>query len=299
MNGIEDKTMQKNGIRVVAAIVAISGFSSAWAQSGPAMDHGGMNMQAAADATDAQDTQDRRDPHAYADGFTLDSGKYALPGPRQLSLADEHSFGSLLVDRLEHAQVTRGGPSGTAYDMQAWFGRDYDRLVIKAEGEHANGRLQEARTELLWGHAVASYWDTQLGVRQDSGLGPGRTWLAFGVQGMAPYWFEVDATAYVGSDGRTALRLGAEYEMSFTQRLILQPRGEFNFYGKRDVAHDIGSGLADGVLGLRLRYEISRQFAPYLGVERTAKFGQTADIARAVGEPTGETRWVAGLRFWF
>lgn len=257
-----------------------------------AMDHGDMKMQGGAAPPDA------RDPHGYSGGYTLDSGPYALPGPRRLRLSDEHSFGALLVDRLERARTRHDG-TATAYDAQAWFGRDYDRLVLKAEGEAARGKLQEARTEVLWGHAVATFWDTQLGVRYDSGTGPNRGWLAFGIQGLAPYWFEVDATAYLGDSGRSALRLGAEYELLLTQRLILQPRVEFNAYGKRDEARDIGSGLADGVAGLRLRYEVTRQIAPYVGVERAAKFGQTADLARAAGERTSETRWVAGLHFWF
>jgi copper resistance protein B len=251
-----------------------------------------MNQQGGSAPADA------RDPHAYADGNTLESGAYAQAGPRQLRLADEHNFGSLLVDRLEGVR-TNDGTNSTAYDLQAWFGRDYDRLVIKAEGDYAQDKLQEARTELLWGHAVANYWDTQLGVRHDSGVGPNRSWLAFGVQGLAPYWFEVDVTAYLGEAGRSALRLAAEYELLLTQRLILQPRAEFNLYGKRDIESGIGSGLSDGVVGVRLRYEFSRQFAPYIGIERTEKFGQTANLARDAGESAGETRWVAGLRFWF
>lgn len=278
------------------AVVATLGFSSAWAQSGghdmAGMDHGSMSMQGGAAPADA------RDPHAYAGGATLEAGPYARPGPRELSLADEHNFGSLLVDRLEHVRVRDGGTE-TAYDAQAWFGRDYDKLVVKAEGAHASGKLQEARTELLWSHAIASYWDVQAGLRQDSGVGPDRSWLAVGVQGLAPYWFEVDATAYLGNNGRTALRLGAEYELPLTQRLILQPRAEINLYGKSDLARDTGNGLSDGVFGVRLRYEVSKQFAPYIGVERTSKYGKTADLVRSAGEPTGETRWVAGLRFWF
>lgn len=257
----------------------------------PGMDHGEMNMQGGSAPPDA------RDPHAYSGGYTLDSGKYALPGPRQLRLADEHSFGSLLVDRLERVDTREG--NATAYEAQAWFGRNYDRLVIKAEGDYGKGKLQEARTELLWGHAIATFWDTQLGVRHDSGVGPDRSWLAFGVQGLAPYWFEVDAAAYVGDKGRTAFRLGAEYELLLTQKLVLQPRLEINAYGKSDEALGIGSGLSDGVAGLRLRYEFTRQFAPYVGVERAGKFGKTADLARAAGEKTDETRWVAGVRFWF
>lgn len=255
------------------------------------MDHGDMQMQGGSAPADA------RDPHAYSGGYALGTGTYALGGTRSLHLADEHSFASVLVNRLE--RVHTSDSNATAYDAQAWFGRDADKLVLKAEGDVARGKLQEARTELLWGHAIASYWDTQLGLRHDSGTGPERSWLAFGVQGLAPYWFELDATAYVGQGGRTALRLGAEYELLLTQRLILQPRVELTAYGKDDEARHIGSGLSSGVAGLRLRYEINRQLAPYVGVERSAKFGRTADLVRAEGEPSSQTRWVAGVRFWF
>lgn len=255
------------------------------------MDHGDANMQGGSVPPNA------RDPHAYSGGHTLDSGPYALPGPRQLRLSDEHNFGALLVDRLERV-TTRDG-NATAYDTQAWFGRNYDRLLLKAEGDAARGKLQESRTEVLWGHAVATFWNTHLGVRYDSGVAPDRGWLAFGIQGLAPYWFEVDATAYVGNDGRTAISLEVEYELLLTQKLILQPRIELNAYRKRDPARDIGSGLSDATAGLRLRYEITRQFAPYVGVERAGKFGESADFARAAGEKRSETRWVAGVRFWF
>jgi Uncharacterized protein involved in copper resistance len=255
------------------------------------MDHGSMRMQGGAAPADA------RDPHAYANGLTLESGPYAFPGPRQLRLSDEHAFGSVLLDRLERVDTKDG--NATAYEAQAWFGGTYDRLVLKAEGDVADGKLEEARTEVLWGHAVAPFWDTQLGVRQDSGAGPDRTWLAVGIQGLAPYWFDVDATAYVGGAGRTALRLSGEYELLLTQRLILQPRMEVNLYGRRDEARGLGSGLADATTGLRLRYEFSRQFAPYVGVEWAGKFGQTADFARAEGQRTRQTRYVAGVRLWF
>lgn len=269
------------------------GGSQSSADSGMAgMDHGDMNARGGPAPADA------RDPHAYSGGYTLDTGPYALPGTRQLRLADEHNFGSVLVDRLD--RVYSRDSSATAYDAQAWFGRDYDRLVIKAEGDVAKGKLQEARTELLWGHAIAPFWDTQLGVRYDSGgAEPERKWLALGVQGLAPYWFEVDATAYIGDNGRRALRLGAEYEILLTQKLILQPRVEVNVYGKDDAARDIGGGLSSGAAGLRLRYEINRQVAPYIGIERSSKFGKTADLVRATGALTEETRWVAGARFWF
>jgi copper resistance protein B len=256
-----------------------------------AMDHGDMQMQGGSAPADA------RDPHAYSGGYTLEDGPYALPGPRQLRLADEYNFASVMFNTLEHGLSK--GDGTTAYDAQAWFGRDYNRFVLKAEGEVANGKIEDSRTEALWSRSIATHWDAQAGARIDNGTGPDRGWLAFGVQGLAPYWFEVDAAAYVGNGGRTALRLGAEYELLLTQRLILQPSAEVNIYGKDDLARGIGRGFSNASAGLRLRYEISRQFAPYIGVERSALFGKTADIARSEGASTGDTRWVAGVRFWF
>lgn len=257
------------------------------------MDHGSTQAQGGSAPADA------RDPHGYSGGYTLERGPYALPGTRQLRLADEHNYGSILFNRLERG-YGRDNSSSTMYDTQLWFGRDYDRLVIKAEGDMDRGKVQEARTEVLWGHAIAPFWDFQAGVRHDSGgTEPERQWLALGVQGLAPYWFEVDAAAYVGEGGKTALRLGAEYEILFTQKLILTPRVEVNYYGQDDTAREIGAGLANGTAGLRLRYEINRQFAPYLGVERSSKFGKTADLARDSGVEPADTRWVAGVRFWF
>jgi len=246
------------------------------------MDHGAMQSESS--------PLNARDPDSYADGY--DFGP--IPRPR---LADEHNFGSLLVDRLESVRTSDN--TSTAYDLQAWYGRDYDRAVLKAEGDIDAGKLQEARSELLWGHAVAAFWDTQLGMRHDSGVGPNRGWLAFGVQGLAPYWFEIDATGYVGDSGHSALRLSAEYELLFTQELILQPRLEANFYGKGDANRELGSGLSDLAVGIRLRYEIRREFAPYIGIEWAGEYGGTAGYARAAGDANDEARLVAGVRFWF
>lgn len=248
-------------------------------------DMGSMSMQGGSPPADA------RDPHAYADGY--DFGP--IPPPHMMG--DAHPFHSLLVDRLE--RVRTHANSSTAYDLQAAFGRIYNRAVLKAEGDFDDGKPQEGRTELLWAHALTTFWDTQLGLRHDSGLGKNRQWLAAGVQGLAPYWFELEATAYVGEQGRTALRFAAEYELLLTQKLILQPRIETNFYGKRDSERAIGSGLSDVAAGVRLRYEIRREFAPYIGLERSAKFGGSADFARAEDKQTMETRVVAGLRFWY
>jgi copper resistance protein B len=254
------------------------------------MDHSEMQMQGGSAPADA------RDPHAYSDGYTLTEGPYAQPGPRQLKLADEHAFWSVLGDRLEYQEDS----DSTVYDIQAWYGTTFNRFVIKAEGDISNGTLEESSTDLLWGHALNAYFDTQLGIRLDNYRdGKDRRWLAMGVQGLAPYWFELDVAAYVGEDGRTAFTAQAEYELLLTQKLILQPRAELNLYGKDDPDNSLGAGLSDLALGLRLRYEFSRQLAPYIGVEWTDTYGDTADYRRAAGQDTSDTQFVAGLRFWF
>ena len=258
------------------------------------MDHGagGMKMQGGSAPPDA------RDPNAYADGFVNGSGLYAIGPNRSLHMADEHSFATVLVDRLETVDTNSG--RSTSYEAQAWFGNSFNKLVIKTEGEVEKGRVHEARNELLWSRAISTYFDTQLGIRNDSGSGrPSRNWLAFGVQGLSPYWFEVEATGYVSQDGRVAARFAAEYELLLTQRLILQPRIEANIYSRDDRDVGIGSGLANAAAGLRLRYEFSRQFAPYVGLEKYSTFGRTADLVRASGGRTSETRVVAGVRMWF
>ncbi len=256
------------------------------------MDHGDMQMQGGSAPPGA------RDPDAYSGGYVRNAGKYALPPSDALIMSDMHNFGAVEFDRFEYVKA-RGEEWG-AYEGEAWYGSTYNRVVLKAEGEVASGKLQESETQLLWRHAISTFWDTELGARFDYGHGaPNREWLAFGVRGTAPYWFEVDATAYVGPSGRTALGLSAEYDILLTQKLYLQPAIEVNFYGKDDEERGIGSGLTDATAGLRLKYEVSRQFVPYIGVEWSNKFGKTADYARAHGESRHETRFVAGLSFRF
>jgi copper resistance protein B len=233
---------------------------------------------------------DARDPHAYAEGY--DFGPISKP-----KMGDEENIGSLLVDRLESVS-TRNNISMT-YDWQAWYGQTYDRALIRAEGEIEDGTFKDARNELLWAHAITAYWDTQLGLRYDSGKGTDRGWLAFGVQGLAPYWLYVEATAYVNEQGRTAFRLETEYDVLLTQKLIVQPRIEMNFYSQRDDSRDVSSGLSNIEAGLRLRYEIRRELAPYLGLEWASRFGSAANNIRASGDSAEEARLVAGLHLWF
>ncbi|MEO7916147.1 MAG: copper resistance protein B [Dokdonella sp.] len=248
-----------------------------------AMDHGSMNMQGGSAPPDA------RDPD-YSNGVPATPMHHAhVHGAGRL--------GSVIFNNLE--AFNGDGSHGQAIDMQAWYGGDIDKLWFKAEAERSEGSLEDARLELLWNRAIAAYWSGQVGIRHDKGVGPSRNWAAFGVQGLAPYWFEVEATAYVGESGRTALRLEAEYELLLTQRLVLQPDVEVNFYGKDDPARGIGSGLSNVEVALRLRYEFTRKFAPYVGVTWSRSFGSTADFARVEGGGAEDTQLVAGVRLWF
>lgn len=263
-------------------------------------DHAGHDMDsgqtdqsepaAAALSTASTPEEDLRDPHAYAEG--ADFGPLGRP-----QLADEHHFWAVLVHRLESVHTSDN--SWKAFEGQIWYGHTYDRLNLKSEIEADSGEIHESRTELLWSHAIAPFWDTQLGLRHDTGEARDRSWLAFGIQGIAPYWFHVDATFYVGEHGDSAARLEAEYDMLLTQKLILQPRAEATLYGQNDDERELGSGLSALTAGLRLRYEITRQFAPYIGAEWAGLYGGTADHARAANAPTEETRWVAGVHMWF
>ncbi len=203
-----------------------------------------------------------------------------------MQMNDDARLGMIKFDQLEHA-IAPG--NGVAWDADAWYGGDFDKIWLRSEGEHDDGRLN-AHTELFWDHAFANFWDWQLGGRHDSGLGAARDWAAFGVQGLAPYGFEVEATGYAGDQGRTAMRLRAEYELLITQQWVLQPELETNFYGKSDRAREVASGLSDAQFGVRLRYEIRRELAPYIGVVR---------ILRFAGGARDDTQLVAGVRFWF
>jgi copper resistance protein B len=232
---------------------------------------------------------DARSPD-YADGIDHDH----MPG---MDMLDDAAIGMLMIDQLEYTHGDDG--SGQRWEMQGWYGNDLDKLWLRSEGERSGGRTEDADLEVFWSHAVAAYWDTQLGMRHDFGMGPARDWAAFGVEGLAPYFFETQATFYVGPSGRTAARLRTDYDVLFTQHLILQPEFEVNFYGRADPRREIGGGLSDARFGLRLRYEFRRQFAPYVGVSWTRRFGDSAGLARAAGAAVLDRQWVAGVRLWF
>lgn len=255
------------------------------------------------------------DPHAQhsaapADQPTESEARHVPPDPPQhlmrdmseqemtelMDMDDTSAFGMVRFDQFEWRKVDN--VDALEWDTQAWYGNDYDKVWIKTEGERLRGEV-EASSELLWDRVFARWWNVQAGVRHDVGEGPSRTWAAFGIHGVAPYRFEVEATAYVGEQGRTALRFSGDYEGLLTQRLILQPKLEFNLYGKDDAANGIGAGVSDSEFGVRLRYEFRREVAPYVGLAWIRSYGNTADLARAAGRDTSEMQWLAGIRFWF
>lgn len=204
-----------------------------------------------------------------------------------------------VVDRFEY-QSNDGTPT-LLFDGQGWWGTDRDKLWVKSEIEYDFNadRFEEAELQALWSRPIARYFDFQAGVRHDFEPDPTRTFGVIGIQGLAPYWFEIDANLFVSGKGDVSARFEAEYDLLLTQRLIIQPRTELNFAVQSVEESDVGSGLSTAELGLRLRYEIKRQFAPYVGVNWVRSVGETGDFARADGENVGAVSFVAGLRLWF
>lgn len=240
--------------------------------------------------------------HAAAAETTPPARTYESP-----DAGDSHAMSPVMDDRIFwHALLDKfegridGGDSAFQWDGEAWAGTDYDRLWLKSEGQvSGDGTVDHGRHELLYGRAISTYFDAQAGYRIDLDSGPTRHWGAIGIQGLAPLFFEVEATAYIGTSGRFAGRLEGSYDLLLTQRLILQPEVELNLYSKTDEGRGIGRGLSEMEAGLRLRYEITRKFAPYVGVVYSRSFGRTADLAREDGESIDDVLFVVGIRGWF
>ncbi len=237
-----------------------------------------------------------RDPHEYSGGYERNTGPYSMPVGEHMGMAGEATFFGLWVDRFETRQ-------GDAEDFQefagyAWMGNSYQKWVLKSELEWRNSSIEESATELLYTRAVSPFWDLQIGGRVDHGDFAHRKWFAVGMKGLAPYWFEVDATAYIGPSGHSAAHLEVEYDLLLGQRLFLQPKVGLDFYGDSDLEAGHGKGLSKSKMGVRLRYEINRQLAPYIGYERIHHHGEAADIFRVFNQHR-ENQWLAGVHFWF
>jgi copper resistance protein B len=220
------------------------------------------------------------------------------PGLAVQPVHDQEIFAHAIFNELEGR--INGANSEFRWDGQGWVGTDYNKLWIKSEGTlQGNGTLEDGQDDFLYSRAVSTYFDLQGGLRSDLDSRPTRNWAAFGIQGLAPYFFDLELTGYASSQGHLAAKLEASYDLLITQRLILQPQIELDVYSEGDPARLVGAGFSDIDAGLRLRYELSRKFAPYLGVVYEGKFGQTANFARAAGESTGDVRVVLGIRTWF
>ena len=220
---------------------------------------------------------------------------------REQGLISEHGGYTgymVLLDQFE-ARI-KDGRDGYAWEGEGWYGGDYNRLWIKSEGEgDVGGSLETAEVQALYSRAIDPWFNLQAGLRYDIRPQPDRVHLALGIQGLARYWFEVDGAVFLSNKGDVTARLEGEYDQRITNWVILQPRVEFNL-AARDVPElGIGSGLSSAEFGLRLRYEIKRELAPYIGVEYERRFGDTARFARAAGEDVGGWAFLVGLRSWF
>jgi len=180
-----------------------------------------------------------------------------------MQMNDRARFGALLIDQLEWRHD--GSRDLAVWEGEGWYGGDYDKLWLRTEGTEGRASDDDVRVELLWDRILTRWWNLQAGAREDAGTGPARTWAAVGLRGLAPQWFEVEATLYVGDAGRTAARVRLTNELLLTQRWIVEPEAEANLYGHADPARHRAAGLSDLDIGVRLRYEISRESGPYVG----------------------------------
>jgi copper resistance protein B len=221
----------------------------------------------------------------------------AFPDVAGHAVHDDAIHHYVRFNRLETWDADDGAALG--WEGTAWFGTDLDRLWLRSEGERVDGTTGSADVEVLYGSSIAPWWDVVAGLRHEFGEGPSRTFAAIGVQGLTPYKLEFQATLYLGESGRSAANVEIEYDTLLTNRLILQWLAEADWHGEDDPRRGIGSGLTSVEAGLRLRYEITRRFAPYVGIVHERAYGATADLRRAAFEDTDDTRVVAGVRFWF
>lgn len=228
--------------------------------------------------------------------------KPSMPGMTEHDqpVMDREIFAHFILNQNE-GRFDRLNLANTFYrwEGEGWIGTDYDKFRIKTEGTVKGSKVEDGQHEFLYSRAVTTYFDVQVGLRSDLDPRPTRNWAAFGIEGLAPYFFETSLTGYARPDGHLAARTEASYDLLITNRLILQPQIELNFYSQSDKARGIGAGLSDIDTGLRLRYEITRKFAPYIGVSYDGKFGQTASFARQEGDTVHDVRFLAGIRLWF
>lgn len=285
-----------------------------------AMDHPipGMAMPTGSEPGQGMAGMPAREMNQPATGTNLPAGN-APPPPLPTNFYADRAYSNAAMDRARAREMrkeggqlfyqvlfnlaeyqVRNGRDGYRWDGEAWLGWDINRLVLKSEGEGTLRRgVDSAELQALYNHAIGPYFNLQAGLRHDFAPSPTRTYATIGVEGLAPYMSEVEAALFLSTKGELLARAEGWYDEHITQRLILQPRVELNF-AAQDIPEDrIGAGLTDAELGLRLRYEILREFAPYVGVSYQAQAGRTATFARRAGEDTRSTALVLGIRTWF
>jgi copper resistance protein B len=272
-----------HGGHAAASGPAAAGAAQTPAQTPPGDEHAGHHPEA-----------DRPLP-SFIRPITPADRIAAFPHVQGHTVHDSSLTTFILVDQVEW----RSGSGRFSWDSHSWIGVDRDRLWLRTEGDVDERGVGAAQVHVLYGRAISRWWEVVAGVRQDVRPGPAQTLAAIGIQGLAPYWFEVEWTAYVGAGGQTHLRLETEYELLLTNRLALQPSIELELHGKDNPERRLAAGLSTSDIGLRLRYEIRREFAPYLGVVWIGRHFGTADMARAAGLPVGATRLVVGARVWY
>lgn len=263
----------------------------------PADPHAGHDMSSAPETGPAPVGEAPPAATDWAADALFPAGRMKAVREQMLAEHGGASFSQIMFNIAEIAP--RRGVDRYRWDGEGWFGGDIDRLVVKSEGEGGFGRkLETAEAQILYSHAIDAYWNLQAGARQDFGEGPSRSYATIGVEGLAPYWFEVEGALFLSDKGRLFGRIEAYYDQRLTQRLVLQPRIEANLSAQHAPADRLGAGLTDVELGLRLRYEITREFAPYVGVSHERRVGRSARLARAAGDAPRSTAFIAGVRFW-
>ena len=222
----------------------------------------------------------------------------SIAAPFGSPVDDQRVFVHGLLEQFEYRAA--GHDSVSRWEGEAWVGTDTHRVWIKSEGVVGrHGDVRDGDHEVLYDRPVSTYFDVQAGLRIDLDAAPGRAWAAFGIEGLAPYFLHVSATGYASDGGHFAAKVQLFYDQLLTQRLILQPQFEINVYTKVDPRRQVGSGLSNIDAGIRLRYEVNRKFAPYVGVSYQRAFTSTAQYVRAESGRAGNASVLVGIRGWF
>lgn len=299
------------GVRTLLALLALLAMNATLVNAAQDHDHGAHSAQPppAADEHGAHDAASEarpRDAHDHGGAalpaapipMLTDADRLAAQPPAGgHAMHEGRWYSRVQLDRLEAWK--QHGRTALGWEADAWWGTDLNRLWLRSEGQRLGSETSKASVEALWGHAYARWWDVLAGVRHDFGREAGRDYLAIGVQGLAPYWFEISATGYLEAHGRHAARVEVEHDLLFTNRLMLQSLLKADAHARRDARHATGAGVSSVEFGLRLRFEVTRRFAPYVGLGIERAVADTADMRRSAGHDVNDTRVVVGVRTWF